>query len=102
MQQVDGGGFVAEQQRFRDLELEPAGIEARRIEGGPNVALEVAALELHHREVDGHAQVRRPGTCITACLLQSPSADRHDQAAFLCKWNELGWRDQSTLGMTPA
>src|SRR5581483_2313635 len=61
--------------------------------------------ELSCGQVDGHPQVQPlglPYACLTACFVQHPVPDGHDEAGLLGERNESARRDQSASGMAPA
>src|ERR1700738_4354023 len=93
---------VAEEYRFRDLDLKPAGGQSRRLEGLAYRLDYVAAPELHRRHVDGYAGFARPHAALQARFVEDELADLDDQAHLLRDRNEFGRRDHAALRVMPA
>src|SRR5439155_24059875 len=88
--------------RFGDLDLKPIRREAAVGERTENGLVERAAMELDRRNVDGDTDVLRPVRRLLARLAHHPRTDRNDEAGIFGDRNEIGGRDQTTLGMLPA
>src|SRR5207245_4416471 len=63
---------------------------------------QIALAELHRREIDRYADVRRPARGGRAGALQHVLAERNDQTGLLGQRNELVGRDEPLLRMAPA
>ena len=102
MQRRQRVGLVLQQHRFGDLEVEPARREAGRGERAERDLHQVAALELHRRQIDRDADRLGPARGLRAGGAQHPLAERDDQAGLLGERDELAGRDQAALRMVPA
>ena len=93
---------VADQHGFGNLQLEPARIKPGIGERGGDVQRQSLRLELHRRNVDGNANVRRPARSLAAGGVEHPLADFLDQAGLLGDRDELRRRDHAAARMPPA
>src|SRR5690606_31730073 len=89
-QRIEDQVRAVEEQRFRDLELQPARCEAGDGERALDHVADVAAAELYRGEVDRNAHLLRPGRRVAAGAAQDEIAQRPDEARFLGNGDELG------------
>ena len=85
-----------------------ARVQARLVEGGDHVVLELGAKELPRRDVDAQQEVLDEAGMVGPPLLgldagfaEHPRTERHDQPGRLGQWDEVQWRHQAALGMLP-
>ena len=93
---------IGDQHRFGDLEFEPARVEPGLGQCGCDLQRQRFRLELDRRDVDGDADMGRPGGGFGAGGAQHPLPDLLDQAGFLGDRNEIGGRDHAAHRMPPA
>ncbi len=79
-----------EQGRFRDLEFQAGGIEARGGERRADHVDDLVAAQLHGREVDRKLAVRRQRDHGAAGFIEAPGADRADHVELFRERDELG------------
>ncbi len=93
---------VRDQNGFGDLELQPARVEPGLGEDGRDLERQRFRTELDRRDVDGDADIGRPGRGFGAGGAQYPLPDLLDQAGFLGDRHEVGRRDHAAHRMPPA
>ena len=97
---------VLDEQALGDLELEQAGREPGRPEGGCDRAYEVGLLELAGGDIDADddagAAEALPAAGVVAGLLEDPTADLGDLAGFLGEGDEDVGADEAALRVVPA
>ena len=91
-----------EEDRFGDLDLEPVRREPAVGKREQDGFVELAAVELHRRDVDRDADMLGPARRLRAGFAEHPGADRHDQPGILGDRDELGRRNQPARRVVPA
>ena len=76
--------------------------QARALQGRADDFHQVAALELHRRKIDRHADSRRPLRGLHEGFVEHPFADRIDQAGIFGQPDEDIGCDQAAHRMAPA
>ena len=95
-------GEVVDQNAFRDLELEPPGVQSGLDQSLVDEPHDVVVAKLHRRQIDGNLQLVRPGRGFAARGTQDPFTHRDDQPVLFREWNENSGCDQAAARMVPA
>ena len=102
MQDREIGLGLRQEQRFGDFKLEPQRRQSGMRQRRDHRLDQIAAAELHRRQIDGDLDVRGPFRRLGAGLAQHPFAERDDQSDILGDRNEVRRRDHALFGMPPA
>ena len=92
---------VGKRHRLGDLELDARRRQPADLQRCPHHPHQVAALQLHRRQIDRHPHVRRPA-CGPGERLDDPGANVLDQAGFLRQRDEVVGHDQAAGRVVPA
>ena len=92
---------VAEERAFRELELEPAGVEIGFLEDALDHVDEIRTAELQRRNIDRDRQAR-PVAAIEAGAAQHPFAELDDEAGIFGDRNKDRRRNDARGRMRPA
>ena len=102
MQRRQGAHGVLQQDRFRDLQLQPVRPQAGCVECFPHGGDKIAFLELNRRQVHGNADVGRPVLRLETGHSQHPLADRDDHPRLLGDGDKVQRGDQAADRVVPA
>src|ERR1700693_5797890 len=101
----DHGFGILHKDAFGELEFEISSFQASFREYRPDTFGKTLIAELDGRNVDGNRQWRQsrvlPGTRLTACFAQHPTADLQNEATIFGDGHELRWGDKSSIRVLP-
>jgi hypothetical protein len=97
---------IPHENAFGQFELEIARFPASILQDAAHAFEKVLGPELYRGDVDRHWDRPQagihPGSGLSACFVQDPPADRHDEATVFSDAHEPRWRDEPSIWVYPA